>query len=224
MRRRKLITIAVLFSCLFYFHIGNAQSKQDPNFQKFENKRTSENLRGKNAFTFSGGSSVMNGDFENPEFDIYFHAGYKRYLGNSVNINLTYHKFNLVYQDLQYEGHMSFDLNVEINLSPFKKFSPYVFVGGGMHASNYFTITEPKVQGGAGFEILISNGLGIKIFGDYNYVFSDEIDGKIYGVSDDVYYRMGLGLNIYFGKYGSRNRISSKEPTVINSNPIVDDY
>ena len=80
-----------------------------------------------------------------------------------------------------------------------------------------------KVQGGVGIEYLATQRIGIKLFADYNNVFSDTLDGLEAGDSDDVYWRMGLGLNFYFGKQ-LQSKVSARIPTVIKSNPLVDDY
>ncbi len=180
-------------------------------------------VRGKNVLTIAGGTSIMNGDFVDPLWEIYFHGGYKRFLGSHVNINFTYHKFNLAYEDVFNQGYMSFDLNLEVYLLPFDEFSPYVFAGAGLNAANYFDSTDMKVQGGVGIEYLATQRIGIKLFADYNNVFSDTLDGLEAGDSDDVYWRMGLGLNFYFGKQ-LQSKVSARIPTVIKSNPLVDDY
>ncbi len=224
MSKRKLISIALLFCCLFLCNIGTSQERNNDPSSKFYNPRFGAEVRGKNAFTVAGGSAVMNGDFIDPMFDIDFHAGYKRFLGSYVNLNFTYHKFNLGYQDLFNNGFMSFDLNLELNLLPYKSFTPFVYAGGGLNATNYFTETDSKVQGGGGFEYLVSKKIGVKLFADYNHVFSDELDGKIFGDSEDIYWRFGFGLNLYFGRPGKSNRIARNVPTIIKSNPIVDDY
>ena len=195
---------------------------KDRNAERFP--RFGESVRGTNAITAAGGTSVMNGDLENPMFEAYFHAGYKRFLGSYVNLNLTYHKFNLAYEDAFNEGFMSFDLNLEANLMPYNSFSPFVYAGGGLHAANYFETTHTKVQGGGGIEYLVLPQLGIKLFADYNHIFDDELDGIEFGAADDIYWRMAFGLNWYFGRYDRSKRLSSDEPTVIESKPIVDDY
>jgi hypothetical protein len=170
------------------------------------------------------GTSVMNGDLANPMFEIYSHIGYKRFLGSAVAINLGYHKFNLAFEDVFKEGFMSFDLNLEWYIFPHKTFTPFIFAGGGYHASNYFESTETKIQVGVGFEYLLTERIGVELFGDYNYMFTDEVDGLVFGESDDAYWRIAIGLNIYFGNYLESNKLTSKIPTVINSNQLVDDY
>jgi hypothetical protein len=69
----------------------------------------------------------------------------------------------------------------------------------------------------------MSERIGLKLFGDYNYMFNDEIEGVVFGDSNDTYWRIALGLNIYFGNY-LPNRQANKIPTVINSNLLADDY
>jgi len=201
-----------------------AQKKDSLSTKSLKLSRFGNDIRGKNALSLGVGTSIMNGDLANPMFEIYSHIGYKRFLGSSVAINLGYHKFNLGFEDVFNEGFMSFDLNLEWYISPYKTFTPFLFAGGGYHASNYFETTETKIQAGAGIEYLMIERIGLKLFADYNHMFTDEVDGLVFGESDDAYWRVAIGLNIYFGKYLKPNKIANKIPTVINSNLLVDDY
>ena len=45
---------------------------------------------------------------------------------------------------------------------------------------------------------MVTNNIGINIYGEHNYVFNDELDGLDIGRNDDMYYRVGAGLNVYF--------------------------
>lgn len=215
----------ILFISIFFVFVGfSFAQKQDTLSVKSLNKsRFGNEIRGKNALSLGVGTSVMNGDLVNPKFEIYSHIGYKRFLGSAVAINLGYHKFNLAFEDTFNEGFMSFDLNLELYISPRQTFTPFIFAGGGYHASNYFETTDTKIQGGIGFEYLMTERIGVKLFGDYNYMFNDEVDGLIFGDANDTYWRIALGLNIYFGNY-LPNRLANKIPTVINSNLLADDY
>jgi curli production assembly/transport component CsgG len=177
-------------------------------------------LRGNNAVDIGAGTSVINGDLVDPKFEIYFHVGYKRYIVPHLNINVSYNKFNLAYVDVYNEGFMSFDLNLESTLFPHNKISPFIFAGGGYNASNDFDHTAIKLQGGGGVEYILVEGLGLKFYADYNYVMSDELDGLIAGASDDTYFRIGLGLNYYFGGEKKKDKILKDQPSVIKSNQI----
>lgn len=177
-------------------------------------------LRGKNVIDLGTGTSVINGDFEDPKFEVYFHVGYKRYITPHLNVNFSYNKFNLAYVDVYNEGFMSFDLNLESTLMPHNKLSPFVFAGTGYNASNYFEQTAMKFQGGGGIELIVADGVGLKLYTDYNYVFSDELDGLIAGASDDIYFRIGFGVNYYFGGGNKKPKIKKDQPTMIKSNPI----
>lgn len=178
--------------------------------------------RGYNVAEGAFGSSVINGDYADPLFEIFFRVGYKRYIIPYLNVNFTYNKFNLAAKDTYNEGFMSFDINVETTLMPYNRFSPHIYIGGGLNAANYFKQSDPKLQAGVALEYIASDMIGLKIFSDYNHVFSDLVDGKELGEANDVYWRMGLGVNFYFGgKQQVRTRTTKGEQTIINSSPII---
>jgi len=202
-------------------------------FQSFAQDQTSETsvqpktqfyeLRGTNAFDVALGTSVINGDFEDPMFEAYAHFGYKRHLTPTLAIDFGFHKFNLAYIDIYNEGFMSFDLNVEVLLIPHERFSPYIFIGAGYNASNHFKETAPKLQGGAGLEFIVSNQIALKLYTDYNYVSSDVLDGLEAGESDDSYVRIAFGVNFYFGGEEKKAKILKDYTTEIEANSITDD-
>ena len=182
------------------------------------------NIRGTNAIDVAVGTSVINGDYVDPMFEIYSHIGYKRHITPHFAIDVGYHKFNLAYIDLYNEGFMSFDANLELTLLPHSNFSPFVFAGGGLNASNHFKATANKFQAGGGLEYIVSYGFGIKLYTDYNYVLSDELDGLEAGASDDTYFRIALGLNFYFGGAQQKAKKLKGQATVIDSNLLNDKY
>lgn len=154
--------------------------------------------RGKNAVIGAVGGTVMNGDYANPELEFNAKIGYKHFIKPNFNINFTYNKFNLSNKDIFNEGFMSFDINTEFNFLPYDRLSPYVFGGFGINASNAFKTTDPKLQAGIGLEYLIANNIGLTVYGEHNYVFSDNLDFIEAGSRDDMFYRIGAGVNVYF--------------------------
>jgi len=210
----------VVFSLVFIQKINTQEKPKNSKLITF-NKIYNSEVRGTNALSLAGGTAIPNGDYSDAAFDIYMHIGYKRFLGPYINLNVGYNKYNLVYKDISNEGFMSFDANLEIMPFPKSIFSPFIFGGGGLNAANYFVTTDYKLQGGAGFEILIARSIGLKLFAEYSLMFTDELDGKIYGEADDAYWRAAIGFNIYFGKRVRKKAVDKNEPTVINSNPII---
>lgn len=180
-------------------------------------------IRGTNAIDVAIGTSVINGDFVDPMFEIYMHVGFKRHLTPHLAVDFGYHKFNLAYIDVYNEGFMSFDLNLELLLIPHQRFSPYIFAGAGYNASNHFKQTASKVQGGIGIEFIASNRFAFKIYSDYNYVSSDTLDGLEAGASDDTYFRIAFGTNFYFGGAAKKAKVLKDHSTVIEANSITDD-
>lgn len=179
-------------------------------------------LRGTNAFDVAIGTSVINGDLVDPMWEIYSHVGYKRHFTPHLAVDIGYHKFNLAYVDLYNEGFMSFDLNIEVLLRPHHKFSPYIFAGAGYNAANHFSQSDPKVQGGIGIEYMVTHGISLKLYSDYNYVSSDTLDGIEAGAADDVYWRVAFGTNIYFGGKDKKSKVLGDIPTVIKTFSIID--
>lgn len=183
-------------------------------------KFTFLNYRGTNAIDVALGSLSLQGDQES-EYDIYFRIGYKRQLTSHLNTNISFNKYNILIKDVSNEGFMSFDLNIEYLFCPFSKFSPFLFLGGGYNAANYFESTATKAQAGFGLELIVTNHVGFKLFGEYNYLLTDDIDGLIEGDTDDALIRMGVGFNFYFGGKKKREMYQKKLKTVINSNQII---
>ena len=198
-----------------------AQKQTDKSEKQINNRFAFLDSRGLHAIDLAAGSATLiDSDYSNSELDLSFRLGYKYHITSHLNINLTYNKYNVVIKDLYNEGYMSFDVNLEYLITPFNKFSPYIFVGGGYNASNYFNTTATKAQAGLGIEYMVAYQVGLKLFGEYNYMFTDELDGLIQGSSDDSLFRIGLGLNIYFGGQKKKEAIRKKMKTVINSNLI----
>lgn len=215
-----LKTITLIILTLFSFK-SFAQNENQEESKNSDKKAFFFDYRGANVIEAAIGTSNINGDLPNPMFELAFRVGYKRSLSPHVNIGLTYNKFNLAFKDVYNEGFMSFDVNLEYLISPYKKLSPFMFAGGGLNGSNYFTQTAAKFQGGAGFEIIVAPGMGLRMLADYNYVLSDTLDGRIYGASDDAYWRILVGVNMYFGGRDKKDKILKGSPSIMNSNPII---
>ncbi|WP_229724581.1 Curli production assembly/transport component CsgG [Winogradskyella forsetii] len=213
-----IVSIAVT---IFSFNSAFSQVSDEKSDKSIERRYAFFNLRGSNAIDIAAGSAMIEGDYPETEFDLYFKMGYKHHITSHLNINFSYHKYNVVVKDIYNEGFMSFDLNLEFLFSPYTKFSPFLYAGSGYNASNYFENTATKAQGGAGFEFIFTEGVGVKLFGEYNYMFTDELDGLVDGDSDDILFRAGLGLNFYFGGNKKKEALRRKMKTVINSNQII---
>lgn len=213
----------LLSAVVVVLSIGNVSSQEEEaSSRNKELYRQLEfyNLRGTNALDAVVGSSLISGGFSEPKFETYFRIGYKRHVTEELNINITFNKYNLAFGEDYFQGFMSFDLNLEYLISPYSNISPFIFGGYGYNASNYFEDTGAKVQGGLGIEFIVVEKLGVKLFGDYNLVFSKEEDPLIVGESDISFVRVGMGINFYFGGERKKQRLLEEIDTVIKSNLI----
>ncbi len=162
--------------------------------------------RGKDVIELAAGGAIIDGDYPSPQIEHNFRAGYKHYINPFFNIGASFNKFVLANKDVLNEGFLSFDVNAEYNVLPYDKLTPFAFAGGGVNFANGLEDATPKLQYGAGMEYLVSDGIGIKLFGEYNMTFSDELDGVANGKRDDFYWRVGAGVNIYLTKpYSAEN-------------------
>ena len=155
--------------------------------------------RATSAVNTSLGGALINGDFVNAQWKLNFRLGYKRYLNEHFNLNLNFNRFNLANENIFNQQFYAVDANMEYNLLPFDKLSPFVFAGAGTNVSNDFNKIHPKLFFGGGVEYLAISNLGISLFVDNNFVFSDDLDGEVRGKRDDMYLRAGVGLNFYLG-------------------------
>ena len=189
---------------LTHFNLEKEEALSTDIHQRFLKPR-----RGVNAFTGSLGASLINGDLPNPEPEFNSRVGAKHFFSPYLNLGFTYSKFNLANKDLLNEGYMSFDFDLEYLLLPFDRFTPSIFGGAGVNAANYFKKVDPKLQIGIALEYLLTDKLGIHAFAQHNYVFKDNLDDVVAGKQNDLFYRFGLGVNIYLtnsNKQGNKKR------------------
>jgi len=169
--------------------------------------RDLEPRRSKFAIEIAGGTSLIDGDYANPVLKPMGRGALKYFITPGLNISGSTNAVLLANKDIIDVGYLTFDLNLELLLLPKDKFSPYIYGGGGFGMNKKFENTHSKVQFGAGVEYLVSNSIGVKLFGEYDINFSDNLDYMVAGVRDDYYYKFGLGVTYYF----SSNKNKSKK-------------
>ena len=221
--KNQFLTIIFIFLSLCFVSAQEESAQQEQTVlsnKKLNRELEFLTLRGTHVVDAVVGSSMILGDYPDSEFDLFLRVGYKYHINSNLDINLSYNKYNIALDENTNLGFMSFDLNLEYLVIPYSEFTPFVFGGYGYNASNYFEETHTKVQFGLGLEYIVMEGLGIKLFGDYNFVLSNEEEGLILPDNDESFLRVGLGVNLYFGGKKRKEQILENIDTVINSNLI----
>lgn len=177
--------------------------------------------RGKFGIELSGGGTLINDDYASPAPRGMVRGALKYFFSPTFNLSASTNAYWLGNTNKLEAGYASWDLNLEAILLPFDKLTPFVFAGGGYNSNSAFKNTFYKVQFGAGLEYMISDNVGIKIYGENNLTNFDNIDYSIKGKKNDSFLRFGFGLNYYFGKNKLKNKITPMEVNheeLINSN------
>ncbi len=161
--------------------------------------RQLKNRRSKFAIEFATGLTLLDGDRVDPLLRPMGRGALKYFISPTFNLSASTNVIKLANKGYTEKGFATFDLNAEFILLPKDRLSPYIFAGGGFGLNKEFENFHTKVQYGIGLEYLISDRVGLKMYGEHNVNFSDNIDYLIRGVRDDYYYRFGVGLTYYFG-------------------------
>ena len=212
------LTLFFIFFCFCLSHAQDEEPKQNTKLL-FKEINFLEH-RGTNVVDASFGAALLQGDYPDSKADLYMKIGYKRHITANLNIGISVNKYDLTITDSLDQGYLSFDLNLEYLFNPDYELAPFIYAGYGYNATSDFENTQTKVQAGLGVEYVIYDAVGIRIFGEYNQVFSDETVGLIMPNVDDAFIRIGLGLNLYFGGAKRKEQLLSTMKTVINSNLI----
>lgn len=172
--------------------------------------RQLEERRSKFAMELAGGTTLIDGDYPNALPRPMVRGALKYFFSPSFNLSASVNIMKFANKNILDVGYATFDLNTEFILLPKDKLSPYLFAGGGYGMNKNFKNSHVKVQYGLGLEYLVYNNLGLKIYGEHNLAFSDNIDYLNRGVRDDFYYRFGLGVTYYFPKHNNKKVEKSK--------------
>lgn len=222
MKAKLFLTLVTVFAFLIGVYSNAQDVVKSEELTDFD-RLVFYDFRGTNAFDVSGGLASISSDYENSEFKFQFKAGYKRFLSNYLNLKLAFGTFKLANTDFFEDQYTSIDVNLEFLLSPYERFSPFVYGGYGIVSAKDIDTSAGKVQAGLGAEYVVYDSLAIKLYAEYNYTTSDELDGFVGDTGNDSFLRLGLGLNVYFGGEEQRNKLLENQDTVIKSNQIIID-
>lgn len=154
--------------------------------------------RGKVGIEATGGVTYMSGDYPNPVPKPMGRGAIKYFFTPNLNISASTNVFRLGNKNKLDVGYASLDLNLELLVLPHDVFTPYLFAGTGASFNSKLENVIAKVQYGAGIEYLVTNNFGLKLYGEHNLNFSDNVDYVISGIRNDYYWRFGFGMTYYF--------------------------
>lgn len=163
--------------------------------------RKLEDKRGGSAFSIEGGTTIANTDYSNSLKKMGGAIAFKTYFKKpGLNLNFGLGFFQLENEKAFKNEFLSFDTSLAYDLLPYDNLSPFLYLGVGTISDKNFDNTYFKFLLGGGIEFLPVKNIGIKVFAEQNMLFSDNLEGLKQGKWNDFYWRIGLGVNFYFGK------------------------
>lgn len=164
--------------------------------------REFDDRRSKHSLGLVVGGSKMDGDYSNSDIGYNFKFNYKYIFNNpKFAFNLGGGMMDLDEKSNNVEDYLlTMDGNLEYIFLPYENISPFIYGGGGAITDRSFNDFDFKAQYGFGLEYLPADFLGLRIYGEQNITFTDDLDGLVHGKRDDYFWRFGLGINFYFGK------------------------
>ena len=165
--------------------------------------------RGNFGFNLSGGAFYYNGDISHSAFLPAGEAGidFAARSPLSVSLNIGYGR---VGTELGYQSSLAYsEVSLRYRLFNLQRHSPYVKIGGGVLSEienninpevNFTSIFYPYGMGEAGFEYLLSDGLGLSGGVNFKGLFSDDLDAVPQGKYNDFIWQAKVGITLYIGK------------------------
>lgn len=165
-----------------------------------------DNRRKKMALSIGTSSLLYKGDYPDPAFRTGLDLGLM--YSNKPNFSFSAnYGFSKLYTERYYQAKVTYlEGNINYRLLPYDKLSPFLFGGAGVITENrdgrfdFSSDWYSKMHGGFGIEYLMKDRVGLSLSGDYNYLFSDQFDQIEQGKYNDLFWKVNLKLNFYFGK------------------------
>lgn len=191
----------------------NQEKQEEQAVELYNRKKIDFNYT--NAFEIQLGLNRFLGDYGARDFDYIGKLGYHRRFIPHFGASLRGYALDFEIPNSKNTLHLGVDLDAEVYLLPYDKFSPFFHAGAGMlfqsEKNNWFTNQEEffKLQYGAGLQYNLNSKLNVFLKGTYHLAFSDEIDALNYGKRDDYFIDLGIGLTYMFG--GNKEKNTNKD-------------
>lgn len=159
-----------------------------------------------NALSLRLGVNRFLGDYDERGFSYFgqlsFHKKIIPHLGFALNANFMEFKIG---NDIE-QQFAGVDLDMEVFLLPYDRFSPYLMIGPGVlfesseeddfaFEDNYF-----KMQYGFGLGYVLSPRLSVNLNVKHHLTFTEDLDDITHGKQDDSYFNLAAGIKFNFGK------------------------
>lgn len=169
-------------------------AEQEKNTNQLVGNKFADKERSKASVLFMANGDLIKGDYTNAKMNIGGKAGFKYFLTDHLNAEISAGFETLQNKDIIRNNFMYTDLNLEYLLLPKFTLSPYGYIGlGSMFNGKNFL----KYQFGGGLEYLVGSNLALRLNAQYDMGFDDTWDEFINGKRKDQAFHIGVGINYY---------------------------
>ena len=167
--------------------------------------------RGLVGISAAGGGMLYHGDYADPETRPMGEAGLRISSRRNIGIDLRLGRGILATENV-FDLTINYaELNINYNLFPRLRHTPYVQVGGGalVVGNGIGDIFDdfrdkglnPYVKAGIGYEYLLNDRIGLDFNVSSSYLLDDDLDGVQQGRFNDYFWTGKVGINFYLGLY-----------------------
>lgn len=203
-----------------YWKLQNADDINSPIIREYEQEKQDianadihgnllEDRRSLVGISAAAGAMLYRGDYADPEIRSVADVGLKISSRNGLGLDLKLGRGVLATSEI-FDVTINYaEINLNYNLFPKMRYTPYVQLGGGalVMGSGVSEIFEdfgdrglnPYLKAGVGLEYLLTRNIGLDLSAASSYMLDDGLDEVAQGRFNDYYWTAKLGINYYFG-------------------------
>lgn len=163
--------------------------------------------RGLIGASIAGGGILYRGDYSNPVVKPVAELGLKINTRNNLGFDLKFGRGGLATREVFGLTVNYAELNVNYNLFPKLRHTPYLQVGAGTLVTDEIfrdfgsEAYNSYVKAGVGYEYLLTKQIGLDLNASSSYLLNDNFDDVEQGRFNDYFWTGKMGINFYFNLY-----------------------
>ncbi len=178
--------------------IINFEKEKEQNNEKLLGNKVKTSIRKSSSISANVEAQQINGDYKDAEYQIGSKLGLRILLSKNIYLDANFNTVKVKNSNIINRNYFGPELNLEYMFLPQYKLSPFVYAGLGVLLSEYKPFYKANL--GGGIDYLMGSSISARLYYQYDMGFNDSLDDLVAGKQNDRIMRIGVGINIYFGK------------------------